>query len=114
MTTQTWWLSFCDAERPEGTQFLGAAIVDVTAADAEAAAPILTIRRAEHGLPPSDDPEAPWMAAAIRLSHARGCNPGGEVGAIRIDRAPAFKQHDALLPRDRLLSRAELDALGLL
>lgn len=45
-----WWLSFCDATRPKGEQFLGAAIV-----------------RAED------------IAGAIRAAWRFGCNPGGEV-----------------------------------
>ena len=45
------WLSFVDPRRPEGSRFLGVAIVG----------------------PVSDFREA------IPLSHVRGCNPGGQV-----------------------------------
>jgi hypothetical protein len=45
-----WWLSFCDPERPTGTQFLGACIVQ--GAD---------------------------MVEAVRNAWANRCNPGGEV-----------------------------------
>lgn len=48
-----YWLSFVDDERPKGSQFLGAAIVE-----------------AENSLD------------AVRVAHHLGCNPGGEV-AIR-------------------------------
>ena len=45
-----YWLSFCDAKRPKGTQFLGAAIV-----------------------------AASGKIEAVRASHILGCNPGGEI-----------------------------------
>lgn len=44
------WLSFADATKPSGQQFLGVAIV-----------------------------QALGTASALAASHARGCNPGGEV-----------------------------------
>lgn len=44
-----WYISFCDPDRPEGEQFLGAAIV-----------------------------KAPSLHHAITVSHLTGCNPGGE------------------------------------
>lgn len=50
-----WWLSFADADLPEGSQFLGVAIV-----------------------------RAATMAHAIQTSHRLGCNPGGSVGAVVI------------------------------
>jgi hypothetical protein len=45
-----WWLSFCDPDAPEGSQFLG--VVITQAAD---------------------------FIAAVSRSHALGVNPGGEV-----------------------------------
>jgi hypothetical protein len=48
-----WWLSFCDPSRPEGSRFLGVAIV-----------------------------QAPTFAAAITRSHVTGVNPGGEVASM--------------------------------
>lgn len=48
-----WWLSFCDTDRPPGTQFLGVAVV-----------------------------QAPTFAAAITRSHRIGVNPGGQVQAV--------------------------------
>lgn len=109
--TQTWWLSFCDGDKPEGEQFLGVAIVDVTEDDANTVHDLVTRRRAMHGLPPAER-GVEWMAAAVERSHFTGCNPGGEVACLRIDEAPEFAAHDATLPRNRLLSKSELEALG--
>lgn len=50
-----WWLSFADPELPEGTQFLGAAII-----------------------------KASNFLEAVRVSHILGINPGGEVKSQRI------------------------------
>lgn len=50
-----YWLSFCDPDLPEGTQFLGATIV-----------------------------EAPSEMAAVMRSWELGVNPGGEVASIEI------------------------------
>lgn len=109
-TTQTWWLSFCDSDRPEGDQFLGVVIVDVTEADAAAGHRAATARRAEFG---HTDPLAAgldWMTAAILKTHRTGCNPGGEVGAVRIDDAPQYPTKGAGLPRNTLLSKRDLAA----
>ena len=48
-----WWLSFCDTGKPEGSQFLGVAIV-----------------------------QAPTLAAAVTRSHVQGVNPGGQVASM--------------------------------
>jgi hypothetical protein len=72
---KAFWLSFCDAERPEGQQFLGVCIVKVSAEDADAEALTLLLR-----FPPAQ-PGSEWLAAAITKSHRLGCNPGGEVAA---------------------------------
>jgi hypothetical protein len=45
------WLSFCDSDLPEGSQFLGVSLVG----------PCLNI------------------AHAAMIAHGKGCNPGGEV-----------------------------------
>jgi hypothetical protein len=50
-----WWLSFVDPHRPEGTRFLGVALV-----------------------------EAETMADALRRAWSSGCNPGGEVEAYEL------------------------------
>ena len=55
MTEKTWWLSFCNAERPLGEQFLGGAVV--------------------RGM---------GMVEACRAAGVIGCNPGGEVSGIEI------------------------------
>lgn len=51
----SWWLSFADGDRPVGTQFLGACIVDA-----------------------SD------FLIAVAKTHALGINPGGEVQGYEI------------------------------
>ena len=48
--TPWWWMSFADPDLPEGSRFLGVAIVQV-----------------------------PHVAAALTRSHRLGINPGGEV-----------------------------------
>jgi hypothetical protein len=50
------WLSFCDPDKPTGTQFLGACIV-----------------------------RAHDMLAAVALAHILGINPGGEVAGVEFD-----------------------------
>lgn len=55
MTKTYWWLSFCDAARPKGEQFLGACIV-----------------------------EGQSMGDAVRIAWAMDCNPGGEVRGMQI------------------------------
>lgn len=49
------WLSFCDPQKPKGTQFLGVCIV-----------------------------EAISFLQAVEISHILGCNPGGEVKGTEI------------------------------
>jgi hypothetical protein len=53
------WLSFCDDERPKGSQFLGVAIV--------------------HGIDPIDAVGAAW---------ALGINPGGQVAVAEVVEVP--------------------------
>src|SRR5947207_7660045 len=110
--TQTWWLSFCDPNRPTGTQFLGAPIVDVTEAQAVAASQQVAARRTHvmrDGEPISaaacwaTDPAACWISGAIGVAHATGCNPGGEVGAMRMDHLPGWAERSARYPRGVLL-----------
>jgi hypothetical protein len=113
--TQTWWLSFVDGSRPKGQQFLGVAIVDVDEADAVAGTLKANEMRSAHGLPTIADATVGWMTAAITKSHLTGCNPGGAVQASRIDDAPLFAQKvTATIPRHQLLSKADLEAHGLL
>ena len=108
--TQTWWLSFNDGER-----FIGVAIVDVDADDADEAEDFIRERRAERGLVTGViDEHAKYIGGALRVAHLMGCNPGSEVHATRLDNAPGFIERDAAgkLPRNRLLSKAELERVG--
>lgn len=81
----TWWLSFCDTARPKGQAFLGVILVD-----------------------------APTFLEAVAWTHSLRVSPGGEVNGYVIDETlpvqwePVF----AATPRDTLLSRADLDAIG--
>ncbi len=75
------WLSFCDANLPEGSQFLGALVMR------------------------ADD-----FMSAVALSHALGLNPGGEVRGIEFEAAkttrPIPESHV-----HRLMTRAECERL---
>lgn len=112
--TQTWWLSFCDSDRPTGEQFLGVAIIDVTDEDAADNRDEVDRRRAQFNQPPpgEDEEYVYYLAAAIRMAHLLGCNPGGEVAGVRLDDEAHFADMDASCPRNRLLLRPELEALG--
>lgn len=72
------WLSFCDSSRPEGSQFLGACVIEVTREEAEDALIEVALRFsfAQGG--------AEWIAAAVRKAHELHCNPGGEVATMEI------------------------------
>ncbi len=97
---RTFWLSFCDSNKPSGEQFLGVCVVDVTEQMAEAAKPILDRLFPQHG------EGAEWIYTASRLAHWFECNPGGEMLAAEVDSSiPA--------PRNRLLQKAEMLQLGL-
>lgn len=67
-----WWLSFTDADLPEGSQFLGVAVV-----------------------------EARGLAWAITVAHGLGINPGGDVMAIEIpdEHVPPESFRNRLLDR---------------
>ncbi len=109
---QTFWLSFCDADRPTGQQFLGVVIVDVDETDVARAEPTATALRASHGLGPLTDEGDRYLAGAIDKTHRLGCNPGGEVMAHRIDDAPQFAEMSPRYPRNTLLSLAALEAIA--
>ena len=69
-----WWLSFCDAGRPEGSQFLGACLVKA------------------HG-----------FFGATLVARALGCNPGGEckgVGPIPLEHKIEDGWAERLLTKD--------------
>lgn len=70
-----WYMSFCDAERPEGQQFLGSCFV-----------------------------AAKTLSGALTASHRLKCNPGGEVKFYELPpgtRLPA-KWLTRLLAKDEL------------
>lgn len=70
---KVFWMSFCDADLPAGSQFLGACLIDVTAEEADAAAIEVMLRF------PMAQPDAEWIAAATSKAHRLGCNPGGQI-----------------------------------
>jgi len=85
---KTYWLSFCDPDKPAGEQFLGVAIVEAE--------------------PGSTDRET--VARAIRRAWALNINPGGEVMTTCL---PDDSLH--LIPataRNRLLSKEEAEDVG--
>jgi hypothetical protein len=94
------WLSFADSRSGKHP---GIAIVEVSAAQAEAAA-----KKHLMPQPHADDPEAPWMAAAIAATWAHGCNSGGEVFCRRL--SDDFPDH---IPRYRLLQKDDLIKHGI-
>jgi len=101
---KTFWLSFCDADRPKGQQFLGACIVDVTPEEVKEAH-VETMMRF-----PMARPGAEYIAAAIKKAHALGCNPGGEVATNEMPSAHpnmAFYQLGVLMDRETI---AAIDA----
>jgi hypothetical protein len=77
-----WWMSFCDARRPQGEQFLGVCIV-----------------RAHN------------EAEATRVAWQLGINPGGEIMFMAIDEEQAGRLSFAL-PEDVLVAGAEGKALA--
>ena len=99
---KTFWLSFCDNELPKGQQLLGACIIDVTEADAEMAVMEVAQRF------PLAQPDAEWIAAALRKAHELGCNPGGEVATLEI---PIDHPMLALYPRGVLMDRATIERI---
>lgn len=78
------WLSFCDGERPQGTQFLGVAIVEV---------------------PYRGDVEE-TVRAGITKTHRLGINPGGEVLTFEI---PPEGEERARSHADRLMQLEEIE-----
>ncbi len=97
---RTYWLSFCDDERPKGQQFLGAVVVDVTSEDARA---VVTLH--PHAV------REPWLAAAIRACWRAGVNPGGNVASQRIDDHPNFPVVSPCYQRLTLFTRAQVEAI---
>lgn len=84
----TYWLSFCDADKPKGSQFLGVVLVD-----------------------------AESLEDAVRACWKAGCNPGGEVASIELppldelaDDERADAERTYAMPRLTLMSRADIEA----
>lgn len=98
---KTLWLSFADGTKPKGSQFLGVAVVEVS--DAEATAALVQVRINF----PRAKPGAEWVAAASRKAWMRGCNPGGQVLSVELS-----PEHADGIPRNRLLTREELEHFG--
>lgn len=74
-----WWLSFCDATKPAGTQFLGVAVV--------------------RGL---------GLGDAIAAAHEKGINPGGEVMGMSWEGQVERRMGELLREySNRLLSKAD-------
>lgn len=81
MTSGLYWLSFADPARPTGQQFLGVAIV-----------------------------RARLPLEAVKVSHALGINPGGEVQMMPVVYEPGILPiPDEYL--ERLLDRATIEEL---
>jgi len=99
---RTFWLSFCDGDRPTGEQFLGVAVVDVS--DDQATAALEDIKtRFTHA-----QPGAEWLGAAMREAWRLGCNPGGEVQSMEL---PQDDPRLVMVPRGRLMQKPELEDL---
>lgn len=92
--TKTFWLSFVNEGR-----FAGVAIVDVDDEDAAEAKAIIDEKFPRHA------PGAEWIAAATRKAWEMAANPGA------VELPPDLA---ATLPRNRLLQKPELEAMGLI
>lgn len=99
---RTFWLSFCDPNKPKGKQFLGVSVVEVDDDDVE----IARILGPVSGRLPGTE----GLTAAVVKSHATGCNPGGEVGSVEIPQAALDHLKDT--PRHTLMQKPELARLG--
>lgn len=82
-----YWLSFCDPSRPEGSRFVGVAVV-----------------------------ESEGIQDAIRTAWVMGCNPGGQVQVILLPALDTLMPESARLlsetPHNVLLSYDDLERLG--
>lgn len=102
--TKTFWLSFCDPQKPEGDRFLGVVVVDVEQREADEA--LVRVQQ----LFPHAQADAEWIAAASSKAHREGCNPGGEMAAIEL---PPDDPHTTRCPRNTLLTKNVLVELDL-
>jgi hypothetical protein len=101
--TRTFWLSFSDPDRPAGQRFLGVAVIDVTTEEAATAEVVLRMRH------PHAKEGAEWVWVAQQKAWQLGINPGGEIGVTEL---PRTDPRVAAIPRDRLMQKPELEALG--
>lgn len=108
--TRTFWLSFCDGDRPAGEQFLGVCLVDVDETEALFAH---TLLRYKQKLPNAIARRNKWLAAAVSKTWRIGCNPGGGIAGFDITDCP-HPEKLAAAPRDILLSRQDLEELDLI
>ncbi len=98
--TRTYWVSCCDS-RPEGRQFLGVVIVEITEAEA-----------AEIGAEPFPAGD-PWIKAIARKMWRLECNPGGQLGIMDVtEHHAADPRVLADTPRHVVLGEAQLRTLG--
>ena len=78
---QTWWLSFV-----KDNQSLGVCIVEPESEELE------------------EDDKKGWLAEAVRMAWMMCCNPGGSVGAHRLDHLETWQKNKDRFPKNRLLS----------
>ncbi len=100
MVSKTIWMSFV---KPAG--FAGVCLVEIDDRNQANG-----LRMADLLFPDHRDTDGSH-SAALRESHKRKCNPGGEAMSFEIP-AEALPQL-AHVPRNTLLSRADMEALGL-
>ncbi len=100
--TKTFWMSFCDTDRPKGSQFLGACVIDVSAAEADECEIELLLKF------PLAEADAEWIAAATKKAHRLGCNPGGEIATAEIPSDNPLLSHYA---RGVLMDRATIERI---
>lgn len=97
---RTFWLSFCDPDRPKGRRFLGVCVVDVTDADIEAARTIARVKF------PLAGEGADFIGGAMVAATRLGCNPGGEIAYTDVtDCEELYRAY----PRGVLMDRAAID-----
>lgn len=101
---RTFWLSFCDGDRPKGDQFLGVCIVDVTGTEANEAQLDVLLRF------PNARKGAEWLAAASRKCHRLGINPGGEMASFDI--TGMTPPEGVTVVKNQLLLKADLQSQG--
>lgn len=102
------WLSFADPDLPEGSQFLGAIIIDVSAKDIEMLVDVDDRAAMLRGRGQEED--LPFYCATMRC-HLLGINPGGECrgGEIPTDLVESETTPEQ---RRRLISFEEMQEIG--